>query len=260
MLSAAILATFALVSGVVAQPSPLTPSTANEGAPCVITWEPDTTGEWKETNIQLMTGDNINMLHITTVTTLDTTKPAPDNTFTWPCPAVNPNSLIYFYQFSTASDPTNLQWTTRFAIAGPNGELVQPENAVQPDATKSQIPWGVGNLENPSSAKPAPAYISGQGNANGASGSGSATGVVATTATGSATGSVTGAASVTPSGSVSRIAGSSTSRITTIASSSRSSATASPSATSANSGVINAPSSAFGIILGAVAFGMMALA
>jgi hypothetical protein len=35
------------------------------GAACAIAWTPDTTGTWKTLNIELMTGDNINMVHLT---------------------------------------------------------------------------------------------------------------------------------------------------------------------------------------------------
>ena len=37
----------------------------NEGTNCTIKWNPDPAGLWKETNVQLMTGDNFNMIHIT---------------------------------------------------------------------------------------------------------------------------------------------------------------------------------------------------
>src|SRR6266851_10420878 len=35
------------------------------GAACPISWTPDTTGTWKTLNIELMTGDNNNMVHLT---------------------------------------------------------------------------------------------------------------------------------------------------------------------------------------------------
>ena len=36
-----------------------------EGSDCVFKWTPDTSGQWKETNVELMTGDNFHMVHIT---------------------------------------------------------------------------------------------------------------------------------------------------------------------------------------------------
>ncbi len=36
-----------------------------EGAKCTLSWTPDPAGLWKETNVELMSGDNWNMVHIT---------------------------------------------------------------------------------------------------------------------------------------------------------------------------------------------------
>jgi len=162
MLAVVSVLALAFASSVLAQPSPLTPATADEGANCVISWSPDTTGTWTQTNIQLMSGSNLQMIPITTVATVDTTS-ASATTYTWPCPAVTPNSAIYFYQFSHSTEPNALQWTTRFAIASTTGAVTAPANSVQPDATHSAIPWGIGALVDPSTAKPAPAYITGEG-------------------------------------------------------------------------------------------------
>jgi len=158
----AVSIVLAFAASVLAQPSPLTPATADEGANCVISWSPDTTGTWTQTNIQLMGGSNLQMIPITTVATVDTTS-ASATTYTWPCPAVTPNSAIYFYQFSHSTEPNVLQWTTRFAIASTTGAVTAPANSVQPDAMHSAIPWGIGALVDPSTAKPAPAYITGEG-------------------------------------------------------------------------------------------------
>lgn len=163
----------ALVSKALADPAPLTPPTSNVGTDCVISWSPDTTGKWTQTNIQLMTGDNWNMVPITTIATVDTTSSAA-TTYTWTCPDVSPNAPIYFYQFSHAAEPANLVWTTRFTIAAADGTTEAAENQTQPDG--SNVPWGIGQLADPSEAKPAPAYITGQGTtgSTGASTSGSA--------------------------------------------------------------------------------------
>ena len=36
-----------------------------EGGDCTITWTPDPSGQWKQTDVELMSGDNFNMLFIT---------------------------------------------------------------------------------------------------------------------------------------------------------------------------------------------------
>ncbi|KAG8885302.1 hypothetical protein FRB99_004468, partial [Tulasnella sp. 403] len=112
-LSAVFAVASTLSVTVFAAPSPLTPPTGAAGKTCTISWTPDTTGTWKETNIELMSGNNQAMTHVTTVATVDTTSAAP-STFTYPCPDVSPNSVVYFYQFSHSTEPTNLVWTTRF--------------------------------------------------------------------------------------------------------------------------------------------------
>jgi len=154
----------------------------------VITWTADATGKWTETNIELMSGDNDNMVHLTTVTTLDTTAGAA-TTFTWTCPDVTLYAAVYFYQFSHATEPSNLIWTTRWAIESAAGEIVGAPNATQPDG--SAIAWGLGELKDPSTAKPAPSYITGQTSQTGGSG------VVAAAGTASMSGSVSSAATMT---------------------------------------------------------------
>ncbi|KAH9991104.1 hypothetical protein BJV77DRAFT_1008954 [Russula vinacea] len=138
----AFVLSLALVA--LADPTPSAPSPGqvfNAGSTCQIAWTPDSSGLWKVMNIQLMTGDNLQMVALTTVATVDgTTSPG---TFSYPCPAVTINSAIYFYQFSrNASD---LLWTGRFAIADATGATVPPPNATQPDG--QAIPWGKGALQ-----------------------------------------------------------------------------------------------------------------
>ncbi|KAI0730986.1 hypothetical protein C8Q76DRAFT_614036 [Earliella scabrosa] len=171
---AAVLAGSALVR---AEPVPSAPGPGDvfrQGEQCSITWTPDAAGVWKEMNIQLMTGDNFNMVHISTVATVDGTD-ASSTTFSYPCPQVTPNSAIYFYQFSTPADPAAITWTTRFTIAGADGSTVPPENDLEPDG--QPIPWGVGALVDPSTAVAAPSYL---GGAAGSTGTGS-TGTPGTT-------------------------------------------------------------------------------
>lgn len=241
----------ALASKALADPSPLTPPTANVGADCVISWSPDTTGKWTQTNIQLMTGDNWNMVPITTIATVDTTSSAA-TTYTWTCPDVSPNAPIYFYQFSHAAEPTKLVWTTRFTIAGADGSTVAAENQTQPDG--SNVPWGTGQLADPSQAKPAPAYITGQGT----------TGSTAATTSGSASMSVSMSmpmSSSTPAAaSASKMVTSAAAAATGAAKSTSSSASAASATASTNAaGRVSAKGVAYAV--GAVAAaGLLALA
>ncbi|KAI0751576.1 hypothetical protein C8Q80DRAFT_585163 [Daedaleopsis nitida] len=193
---AALIAGSALVR---AAPEPSAPGPGDvfkQGEQCTISWSADTTGTWKEMNIELMTGDNWHMVHITTVATLDATD-ASQTTFSYDCPEVTPNSAIYFYQFSSPAEPKNIMWTTRFTIAGADGSTVPPENDTEPDG--QNIPWGVGALVDPSKAVAAPSYL-----ASGSS-SGSTTVTGSSGATGTSTGTVTagpaaGTTSATTSG------------------------------------------------------------
>jgi hypothetical protein len=147
------LAMFFLVR---ADPTPTQPGPGDSfkaGGPCHIEWDVDTTGLWKIMNIELMTGSNTGMVHLTTVTTADGTDPT-KNTFDYPCPAVKPNSAIYFYQFTTPANSTKY-WTTRFTLADAQGGSTPPTNPTQPE-TNEPIPWGTGALVNPADAKPPP--------------------------------------------------------------------------------------------------------
>lgn len=48
MFAIASAVALAFVSSALAQPGPLTPLAADVGQPCVITWTPDPTGQWKQ--------------------------------------------------------------------------------------------------------------------------------------------------------------------------------------------------------------------
>lgn len=57
-----------LALAVLADPAPTIPDPGhiyNEGSTCQVGWTPDTTGLWKTMNIQLMTGNNIQMVPLT---------------------------------------------------------------------------------------------------------------------------------------------------------------------------------------------------
>ncbi|KIK05660.1 hypothetical protein K443DRAFT_334822 [Laccaria amethystina LaAM-08-1] len=184
----------------------------NAGSPCTVGWIGDTvsTTTWKNMAIELMTGDNFNMVHLTTVATnQDGTV---DGHFQFTCPEVTPYSAIYFYQF-TSSLTTDATWTGRFTIASPTGASSPPPNATQPD-TGDAIPWGTGALNDPSNAVAAPSL--------------SGSGATPTTASGA---SLSRSASSTAHSSMSSISSSSSSSV------SSSSSAASASSTSASSGV-----------------------
>ncbi|OBZ73699.1 hypothetical protein A0H81_06253 [Grifola frondosa] len=153
----ALVAAIALVK---ADPDPTAPGPGDVfkvGGDCLITWDPDTSGTWKTMNIELMTGDNFDMVHITTVTTVDGTD-STKASYTYTCPSVTPNSAIYFYQFTSPASSSRY-WTTRFAIADASGATTNPTNSTQPDG--SAIPWGTGALTDPSQAVAAPSYLAG---------------------------------------------------------------------------------------------------
>ncbi|KAG6889763.1 hypothetical protein C0995_014690 [Termitomyces sp. Mi166 len=129
------------------------------GGTCHIGWvgDNDSPTAWKNMAIQLMTGDNFNMIHLTTVATgLDGTV---DGTFDHVCPSVTPNAPIYFYQFTAPGAPDK-QWTTRFTIASSSGATTAAANPTQPKSGDA-IPWGTGALTDPSTAKPPPAFVAG---------------------------------------------------------------------------------------------------
>ena len=103
----AVILSAALVA--LAQVTPTEPGPGdvdNQGAACNIEWTPDATGIWKSLNIQLMTGDNIKMIPLTSTNSLELSKrasfdpflplavasnidgTATPGTFSFPCPAV----------------------------------------------------------------------------------------------------------------------------------------------------------------------------
>jgi hypothetical protein len=144
MFSKSIIA--AIVVGallVCADPTPSIPGPGdvyNEGSNCQIAWSADTSGTWTQMSIQLMTGNNWNMVHLADITTIDATK---ETTYTYPCPQVTPNSAIYFYQFKNPGS-NETYWTTRFAIADTSGATTPPSESTQPNG--DQIPWGTGSI------------------------------------------------------------------------------------------------------------------
>ncbi|KZV65041.1 hypothetical protein PENSPDRAFT_668652 [Peniophora sp. CONT] len=261
-----ILATTAVLSGALmgarADPVPNTPDTGIAGKTCTITWAEDTTGNWGQTAIELMTGDNQAMVHLTksticfaglgpqavsfspvcfqananveslpfsAVTTLDTSKAS---SYSWTCPEVTINSAIYFYQFS--AEGQSLTWTTRFALAGADGSTVAEPNATQPDG--KAIPWGTGALSDPSTAVAAPSWLSSTGS-NSTTSTGAATSAAASTSSSAATASSSSSAvsSAAVSSSASSAATSTSTGLVKVNSSSARSATSSAASTPSSS-------------------------
>jgi len=137
---AAIVLKALLVS---ADPNPTIPGPGDsyqEGGKCAIAWDPDTTGKWTDMKIELKTGDNLAMVSLEVITTIDATK---ESSYSYTCPTVDPHSAIYFYEF-TSSSSTEKYWTTRFAITDKDGKSSPPPQNTQPDG--KPIPWGLGTL------------------------------------------------------------------------------------------------------------------
>ncbi|KAF8815428.1 hypothetical protein BYT27DRAFT_7333955 [Phlegmacium glaucopus] len=160
----------------------------NDGTTCSTAWNGDTnsTTIWKNMAIELMTGDNFNMIHLTTVATNQ------DGTvsgrFTYPCPQVTPNSAIYFYQYSSPQTTTRT-WTGRFIIATADGQSTPPTNATQPGSNEP-IPWGTGSLVDPSQAVAAPSFASSGSTSSSSSAANSTTAAPTSSGTVSATASL----------------------------------------------------------------------
>jgi len=143
MISIALLSALllGLTSAAVVPTAPGPGQVFREGDQCTLSWSLDTTGKWTSFNVDLMSGSNFAMQPVTNVFKgRDGTKG--ENTYSWKCPQVTPNSAIYFYQFT--QDGADTTWTTRFTIASPTGQVTPPANSVQPGG--AAIPWGIGQL------------------------------------------------------------------------------------------------------------------
>ncbi|KAJ7708787.1 hypothetical protein B0H17DRAFT_916268 [Mycena rosella] len=159
----------------------------DQGTNCHIGWGGDDTGSttaWKNMAIELMTGPNEAMIHVTTVAQGQDGTAA--GVFDYTCPEVTPNSPIYFYQF-TAPATTNITWTTRFTIAAADGSST-PATETEKSSTGEDVAWGKGALVDPSTAVAAPNF--GATGSSSTGGSSSAGGSNSTTnPTGSGSGS-----------------------------------------------------------------------
>ncbi|KAL7422073.1 hypothetical protein Q5752_002716 [Cryptotrichosporon argae] len=122
--------------------SPDSTTVVNVGGDIVAMWDADTTGSWTDMEIQLMTGDNLDMIALETLATgIDGTSTM---TYTAVAPDVSPNSKIYFLQFSNGGNTTDLLWTTRFTIAAADGSSTDPTNSTV--YSGETVEWGTGVL------------------------------------------------------------------------------------------------------------------
>ncbi|WWD01725.1 hypothetical protein V866_008671 [Kwoniella sp. B9012] len=105
-------------------------------------WTVDSVDNWNDVTIQLMTGDNLQMVALATVAEgIDGTTVS---SYSFDAPDVSPYSKIYFLQFTNGGVTTNATWTTRFTIAGADGSTTEPENSTVYSGTTVQ--WGTGTL------------------------------------------------------------------------------------------------------------------
>ncbi|KAK4056079.1 hypothetical protein OIO90_002810 [Microbotryomycetes sp. JL221] len=135
------LLSFNFVSAAVTPTAPGPNDVYREGGQCEAEWNRDSTGDWDSFDIDLMSGSNLQMRRVTRIASgLDGASSTTSLKFD--CPDVEPNSKIYFLQFSqNGNDP---QWTTRFTIAAADGSTTAPANSTQPGG--QAIPWGYGTL------------------------------------------------------------------------------------------------------------------
>jgi hypothetical protein len=165
----AVLASSAvLLSNAIVTPNAPGPGDSfNEGTKCSLSWAGDTesTTAWANMAIELMTGKNEAMVHVTTVATgQDGTK---EGSFSYDCPEVTPNSPIYFYQFTSGGTP-NVTWTTRFTIAAADGSST-PATLKETDGSGAL--YGTGALVDPSTAVAPPTFNTTGGSSAGSSAS-----------------------------------------------------------------------------------------
>ncbi|KAG9015447.1 hypothetical protein FRB94_000051 [Tulasnella sp. JGI-2019a] len=140
-----------VASSAVAPTAPGPGSTFDEGSMCTVEWEVDTTGEWKDMTIDLMSGSDLNMTRVLNVASVvDGTNPTL-TPFSWTCPPVCPNSDIYFYQLSQGHNRTLPTWTARFTIASRNGSSTPAPYGSQPNGGLP-IPWGYGVIHDTASS------------------------------------------------------------------------------------------------------------
>lgn len=140
--SAALLISLPAALGQVSPTSPDSSTVVNVGDDIKALWTADSTGQWKDVEIQLMTGGNFDMIPLGVLGQgIDGTS---TTSFSAPAPDVSPYSKIYFLQFTNGGDMTTAMWSTRFTIAGADGSTEQPTNTSNWNG--EDVQWGTGSL------------------------------------------------------------------------------------------------------------------
>ncbi|WVQ98452.1 hypothetical protein IAU59_005576 [Kwoniella sp. CBS 9459] len=217
------------VNAIITPTSPDSNTVVKVGDKIQALWTADSTSSWKDVEIQLMTGDNLQMVPLATIAKgIDGTSAT---SYEFVAPDVSPYSKIYFLQFTNGGDMTAPTWTTRFTIAGADGSTTDPTNSTVYSGTT--VEWGTGTLL---STVTTDASGSGSGSSSSNSASGS------TTASASASGAnVVSTISVSSSASAAAESASSAAESATSASASGS---ASPSGSARASGATTAAAAA----------------
>ncbi|ORY32091.1 hypothetical protein BCR39DRAFT_58663 [Naematelia encephala] len=137
-----LLLTLPLGQSIITPTSPDSTTTVKVGDTIQALWDVDTTGTWTDVTCQLMTGDNYQMIALSTLGQgIDGTT---TTSLSFVAPDVTPNAEIYFLQFSNGGDLTNLTWTTRFTIAASDGSTTEPTNTTVYNGVS--VNWGTGIL------------------------------------------------------------------------------------------------------------------
>ncbi|KAJ7583058.1 hypothetical protein C8J56DRAFT_792641 [Mycena floridula] len=141
LFSLALFAASSLVPGALAETvfptAPVQGTVYKAGSNCHISWLGDTssTTAWAGMSIQLMTGQNLNMVQLAIVASnQDGTK---DGSFDH----VSLHAPIYFYRFSSGGSAGNPNYSARFTIAAADGST---EPAPQTDS--DGVKWGTGEI------------------------------------------------------------------------------------------------------------------
>ncbi|KAJ7035510.1 hypothetical protein C8F04DRAFT_954801 [Mycena alexandri] len=195
---ATVLASSALLVSAIVEPNEPGPGDIfNQGAKCNVGWAGDDSGTdaWKDMAIELMTGPNEKMIHLTTVAQHQ--DGSVTGTFNYDCPQVTPNSPIYFYQF-TAAGTANFTWTGRFSIATTAGATTPAQLTEQSNG--QTVAYGNGALVDPSTAVAAPTFNSTTSGSSSSSSPSSGSSVSPSAPSAPSSGFSTSAASHTASG------------------------------------------------------------
>ncbi|KAL7412415.1 hypothetical protein BDY24DRAFT_392848 [Mrakia frigida] len=117
------------------------------GGTCSIEWTQDTTGNWTNARIDLMTGSDIfKRALVVAIDDFDATGSTTAGSHV--CPSVDTFSTIYFYRMvrlNSAGGEADRTYSGRFCISS-GGNCATPANAEQPTGVADGEPWGRGYL------------------------------------------------------------------------------------------------------------------